>query len=676
MALIDLKSNLKKSNVYKDTPGGGNSGLPYIKQGLPEDSPAGEYLAGVARSSLDFPLRGGTYSTIASTEDTVRISRFLTDFSRGTAFTSKQIGLQKSNPLIETEQRGSAINTQVYSNSNLLAQVANQGTGVHVPRAGFNTNDLLQEQNKYEKIVIKNNNAGQNRLVTLYNSKINSNSNSSNVTSDLDKLGISNDENTLFDYVGGPGSSYGDGNTFIGRAVNTNSSLSTPDAGTTDYLNSLGLTDYIKVNQIGGLVDGLYKLKPKDPPNFASIGANTPSTLNFNSTIDTSNGLGTTTNSFSTKNNNFSLPPFVPQKIDFSGGRENIDFEESLFLKTQQPKSLRQQVNPDFIRPEQTPVNVSSNNTFNNTMGYSALLAAKKSTENTEGSLQEIIDFRSKAIIPNPLAEDYNAEKINIATRVGIGNPGARIDRSDFYKEFKGGQDRINMSPIFRRDDTSAVEQDYENTPGEVRDLIKFCIEAIDNGYPDQTNRMHFRAFITNFSDNISADWNGQKYMGRGENFYTYQGFNREVGFTFKVAAQAVEEMEKLYQKLNYLVSTLHPDYQDGTGFMRGTIHKLTIGEYFYRMPGIIKSMNISVEDNYPWEIKMKQPEQRDAAGNNIPPDRDQLQMELPQILNVQMSFIPIYDVLPQRGLKEPIIMSKKIDNSYLKRDNFDFSEK
>jgi hypothetical protein len=658
MALIDLKSNLKKSNVYKDTPGGGNSGLPYIKQGLPEDSPAGEYLAGVARSSLDVDIRGGAYSTIASTEDTVRISRFLNDFSRGTVFTSKQIGLQKSNPLIETEQRGSTINTRVYSNSNLLAQVANQGTGVHVPRAGFNTNDLLQDKNKYEKIVIQNNNAGQNRLVTLYNSKINTDSNSSNITLDLDKLGISSDENTLFDYIGGPGSSYGDGNTFIGRAINTNSALSTPDAGTIDYLNSLGLTDYIKVNQIGGLVGGLYKSKENQFSKNNNVNFGSITTPSFNPSLNPPPSTPLyKLNIPSTSTTNF-------QKLIIT--KENIDFEESQFLKTQQPKSRYQQSSPDFIRPEKVPEGVSPVNQFGNTMGYSALLNSKA------GELQ---DFRSSSINPNPLAEDYNANKINIATRVGIGNPGARTDRSSFYKEFKEGQDRINMSPIFKRDDTSAVEQDYENTPGEVRDLIKFCIEAIDNGYPDQTNRMHFRAFLTNFSDNISADWNGQKYMGRGENFYTYQGFGREVGFTFKVAAQAVEEMEKLYQKLNYLASTLHPDYS-GQGFMRGTIHKLTIGEYFYRMPGIIKSMNITIEDNYPWEIKMKQPEQRDAAGNNIPPDRDQLQMELPQILNVQMSFAPIYDKLPQRGLKQPIILSDKIANNYLSRPNFKFSEK
>jgi hypothetical protein len=605
MALVDLKSNLRKSNVYKDTPGGGNSGLPYIKQGLPEDSPAGEYLASIVSTSIDTDVRGGLYSVIASTTDTIRVSRFLNDFPRGLAFTSKQIGLQKSNPLIETERRGNVINTQVYNlNSNLLAQIALQGTGEHVPRPGFNANDLLRDENKYEKIVKINNELGQNRLVTLYNTKISTDPNDNNLTTNLDKLGISKDPNTLFDYVGGPGSSYGDGNTFIARSTFTTQApggqlvLQKP----LDDKALLGFSNFKELSSI--FLSGSYEI-------------------------------------------------------------ENTEYQQGYGLTA-----------VDFIRPEKVPEGMPVENQFGNTMGYSALLKSK---------VGELQDFRSSSILTNSLAEDYNAPKINIATRVGIGNPGARKDRSDFYKEFKEGQDRINMSPIFRRADTVPVEQDYVNTPGEVRDLIKFVIESIDNGYPDQTNRMHFRAFITNFSDNISADWNGQRYMGRGENFYTYQGFNREVSFTFKVAAQAVQEMEKLYQKLNYLASTLHPDYNNN-GFMRGTIHKLTIGEYFYRMPGIIKSMNITVDDNYPWEIKMKQPEQRNIdiatstllGGNGIPttPSKDQLQMEGPQILNVQMSFIPIYDKLPQKGLKEPIIISDKIANNYLARTNFRFSEK
>jgi hypothetical protein len=150
--------------------------------------------------------------------------------------------------------------------------------------------------------------------------------------------------------------------------------------------------------------------------------------------------------------------------------------------------------------------------------------------------------------------------------------------------------------------------------------------------------------------------------MGRGENFYTYQGFDREVSFQFKVAAQSKQEMLPLYQKLNYIVSSLYPDY-NSDGFMRGNLHKLTIGEYFYRTPGIITSMNITVDDNYPWEIKFTEPEVSSSLNktSNFPnptlnfdgsedfkkSNSDADQMELPQILNVQVSFKPILNELP-----------------------------
>jgi hypothetical protein len=37
------------------------------------------------------------------------------------------------------------------------------------------------------------------------------------------------------------------------------------------------------------------------------------------------------------------------------------------------------------------------------------------------------------------------------------------------------------------------------------------------------------------------------------------------------------------------------------------------------------------------------------------------------------MSFNPIMDKLPKRGLKQPIIVSDRIDNNYLSRPGFDF---
>ena len=159
MGLINLRTNLKSLRFGNDTQGGGASGLPYIQTGLPEDSPAGEYLASIARNSADWPLRGGQYWTIASTEDAVRVSRFLTDFPKGTTFTTKQVQLQKSNPKIETGGLASRLNTQTYNlNANLLAQVLEQGSGIHIPRPGANANELGPDnpQAKYAYIVSKN----------------------------------------------------------------------------------------------------------------------------------------------------------------------------------------------------------------------------------------------------------------------------------------------------------------------------------------------------------------------------------------------------------------------------------------------------------------------------------------------------------------------------------------
>jgi hypothetical protein len=668
MALLDLKSNLKKSNVYKDIPGGGNSGLPYIKQGLPEDSPEGEYLAGIARSSLDTNIRGGLYSTIASTEDTVRISRFLNDFPRGALFTSKQIGLQKSNPLIETEQRGDTINTQVYSNSNLLAQIALQGTGEHVPRAGFNTNDLLQDRNKYESIVTGNNNTGKNRLVTLYNSKINLDPNYLKISSDLNKLGISSDENTLFDYVGGPGSSYGDGNTLIGRAVNTNESWETykiSGYSTSEYSPKDTLTfenrllddpyssQLIASDRFNNYLKGIFVPSPTyyfSPPK-------TPEKVSFNTDPEKE---AANAQSFGTRIRNEKINVVYNPDPKYWDNKADTDSDTN-----------SQQASPDFIRPVKylDLDTISVNNKFGNTMAYDSLLNAKSSDGDKKGPLKEVIDFRNFTIDPKDPARSqarkYDDPLINITTRVGIGNPGARTREQRKYINdvaFNNGQDKVNMIPLYT-DATNPFETSKYGTTGDktARDLIKFAFEVIDNDNPKNTTKVHFRAFLTNFSDNHSAEWVGQKYMGRGENLYAYQGFTREVGFQFKVAAQSKQEMMPLYQKLNNIVSSLYPDY-NSQGFMRGNLHQLTIGEYFYRTPGIITSMNITVDDNYPWEIKYNEPEtdkglnSTDQFPSNLNKDgskefqnsnSDADMMELPQVLNVQVTFKPILNELP-----------------------------
>jgi hypothetical protein len=689
MALRDLKSSLKNLRVDKDRPFGGSSGLPYIKGGLPEDSPAGEYLADLARYSSEGTVRGGLFSVVSSETDRARVSRFLNDFPKGLLFTSKQIGLQKSNPKIETETRGEVLNTQVYSNSNLLAQIALQGNGQHVPRPGFNTNDLLRDENKYEKIV-RDKTTDENRLVTLYNNKI-APASSKILPDNIDKLGISTLDNELFNYAGGPGSSYGDGDTFIPRVVNTTTSynnytkngfsnptydpsfsISLPEDGVINYLNSLGLTDLIKTKSILGLRDLLY---PKKKKEFVAPTSFSPATTLGNASLQT---------------------PFVASNIDLSGGVENIDFEEGDYLQnTKVPKSRYQQASPNFIRPEKVPEGY----TFGNTMAYSKLVSSIP---------EQLQDFRQFTInsqngIPTPQGKGYSSSSVEINSRLNMGNPGARkqANLKSINDVNEGiGQDKINLIPLYTYNG-----KDPDPIQGnKVRDMIKFCIEVIDNDSPSKTSPLHFRAYVTDFSDNIGADWNGQKYMGRGENFYTYQGFTREVSFKLTIAAQSKQEMMPLYQKLNFLASSLHPDYSSG-GFMRGNLHKLTIGEWFYRTPGILKSMNISIDNNYPWEIKYTEPEtegkfKQSDFPKNLNMDKlnttwkngtskanqgstdfeksnsDADQMELPQILSISFTFTPILNNLPRlakdnnsKFTQTPILISDHgIKENFIKR--------
>ena len=92
--------------------------------------------------------------------------------------------------------------------------------------------------------------------------------------------------------------------------------------------------------------------------------------------------------------------------------------------------------------------------------------------------------------------------------------------------------------------------------------------------------------------------------------------------------------MEPLYRKLNYLVAQTTPDYE-GTR-MRTPYMKLTVGDWFNRLPGVLSSVSLNWSKDYPWEIKY------DEEGQ----DKDMLR--LPHVLDVSISFIPIHKMRPE----------------------------
>ena len=277
------------------------------------------------------------------------------------------------------------------------------------------------------------------------------------------------------------------------------------------------------------------------------------------------------------------------------------------------------------------------------TMTYQQLMN-QDTTEGRNKSNPVIQDFRIGIERPassngNFLTANYNADNkwYNLAIR---GNPGAvettkRVKYNDINKS---KIDKVNAKGLFYYD--SETKTPWEAGGENTKDIIKFAFECLDNDTPGQAIAIVFRAFLTGFTDQHQGEYNTFKYLGRGETFRTYQGFTRSIGFNFKIAAQSREEMKPLYTKLNHLISQVYPDYSTNSGLMRGSVIKLTIGDYLYRVPGFLESLNVTVADEYAWEIAL------DKEGI------DDDMRQLPQIVEVQCSFKPIHDFLPRRENK------------------------
>ena len=195
---------------------------------------------------------------------------------------------------------------------------------------------------------------------------------------------------------------------------------------------------------------------------------------------------------------------------------------------------------------------------------------------------------------------------------------------------YENALDKINALPIYK---SSGPDREKP-----INDLVKFRIAVIDNDNPSLKTYIHFRAFIDSMSDNFTSTWQTDRLMGRGENFYKYDGFDRSISLSWTVAAQSKQELIPMYQKLNYLASVCAPDYSDA-GYMRGNLVSLTVGGWCYEQVGIIKGITLDVPTESPWEIGIN-----DENNTN-----DSSVKELPMIVKVTgFQFTPIHNFVPK----------------------------
>lgn len=249
-----------------------------------------------------------------------------------------------------------------------------------------------------------------------------------------------------------------------------------------------------------------------------------------------------------------------------------------------------------------------------------------------------VLDFR-ESVPPSTTFNSFLAKSKylvnNRQVTFGMSDPGniGLKDVSDISKKSSGTPgDKINLQPLYT---SNLVTEDLAKS-----DLVPFYFQVVDNDNPANYTFIHLRAYLDSFGDNFTGNWQSFKYSGRGENFYIYDSFQRNINIGFTVAIESRAEQEPQYQKINYLASLTAPDYSQNTGFMRGNFVKLTVGDYLKQVPGFINSVNYTVANNVPWDIA------RNVEGELLT-DGTQI---LPMVINVSMTFTPVHNFIPKKG--------------------------
>ena len=265
-------------------------------------------------------------------------------------------------------------------------------------------------------------------------------------------------------------------------------------------------------------------------------------------------------------------------------------------------------------------------------------------------------DINKKTNAGGVVLQSSDFDKKNIQRRIGVSRALKDTERKALNGSYTDATiladsvDGVNMVSLYYSDSPSKEHEflydinDKRIGASDIRDLIKFRIKALDNDAVSGGVYMVFRAYLNSIKRGMQSKWNPYNYVGRGESFYAYDGFTESITLQFTIAASSRLEMKPLYQKLNYLMSTMAPDYKNNR--MRGNIMELTIGDFVKYQPGIITNLDLIMDEETQWEIAIDEPE--NGVESNM--------HELPMIIKCNLTFIPIYNFLPRKSSESPFI--------------------
>ena len=223
------------------------------------------------------------------------------------------------------------------------------------------------------------------------------------------------------------------------------------------------------------------------------------------------------------------------------------------------------------------------------------LAKTKKTVEDYAKSAEEYVEGLEEL---GKKAKDTAKIFNDVVTKGPIGKANAsKIMKSlpGFGSGDSRGQDKVNLIPY-------GLDRDVNtDTPLYELDWIPFKFKDVRNN-----KSIAFRAILSGITDTFSPEYSPERYVGRPDSVYVYQGTNREISFTFDVYPKSQEELPILWEKLNYLAGLTYPHWAagnaDGGGGMISPFSELTIGQMYTDSPGYISSLTYTVMDEGTWE--------------------------------------------------------------------------
>lgn len=211
-----------------------------------------------------------------------------------------------------------------------------------------------------------------------------------------------------------------------------------------------------------------------------------------------------------------------------------------------------------------------------------------------------------------------------------------KINRS-FSSQTSFARKRNGTTKIFNPNLSISPDSNTINTLDNTGDIINFGFSLINNDSPGTSDTtFSFRAYIEEFSDSFNGEWDTYKYVGRGENFYKYKGFTRDMSISFNVPALSRADIITNYQKINALIWAVMPDYSK-KGLMRGQLAKFTMGDYLRDALVVIRTISLTPIMDMGFDLNM---DPTDTV--RLTPEDPEYVGQLPKGIRVQCQLTPL----------------------------------